>query len=630
MAGVEYPKPTVGEIIALSEVMRAEWQEYHDRVRAHRTGRFHLRVGAEKDTRNLQHETRIFSNTTNREIIDTVAIQTANDPKVRINPTGSTRKAVDRAVKQERASNQFMPAFERQAKRSIRRRFVDNQHSGGLGVYEVYLRRSKAYEDLAKLKVEPVYDVDTGMEDAERTAKALLAAQDESLVGAQLPIGIRSPDPLACYWEEDDDGLCRVLILENKPKRTVFGERVERERKKGEILEGTPGWPTWSDMEGVRETCQTIRYYDRRWMAYVVEEKEEYIEEHGLPGVPIFYAEGIVTGSPNRSEMWQGVTWGIDDLERYFDDLLTQSADDAKRYRPTAVIETPPGGSRMVDAGDPEQKPAVLHPDPENVIQLNPGQKPSDLWSGVRPADLSPMISLVQAIMSRSSLNPVATGTSIGADPAGYTINTLINASQKRYEILLDNEARCWGQVVDFVRLLIRDTIKQKVYFAVPMQDPLKGGTEWLALGPEDVDETPAVVAIDAIGDQNRIATRQSLMQAMGLRVISKDRVQREGFGIDDPPVENFQMAKEDMELQMVPFSFQEALRIVYGQRTPIGQGAEAAMGGGPESGTPYQAQGDGAGGGQPAPMEAPTVGTATSALAGQGNGVGAMAGVTQ
>lgn len=615
----QYPKPDAGQITELTEWLSNDWQRYLDAVETHRSNRYHNDTTNEKEARHLKSTGRFYSNTSNREIVDTVAIQTGNPPRFKIEAAGATKKAKDRADKQTRWSNALFEAFERQSgRKGLRRRFIDNQHSCGLGVYEFYLKSGTVYDHIDRLlESEMQYDEETGEEDPKATAEAV----DEKLRGV-LPFGLRVIDPLSVRWEEDDEGICRAVIIEEKPRRLVFEERIKRQKEKAPE-EGIPGWPEHQAREGTNDVVKTIRYYDRVYMGYIVDGEAEYIEPHGLPGVPIFYATSILTGSPNRSEAWQGVTWGIDELVTYLDDMLTQAIDDAKRYRPRPVVTTPEKG---VPAQGEGNKPQVLRlSDPDEILQLGPGQQVADLWSGVRPDNLEPMIELTISLIQRSSLNPIATGTSIGADPAGYTVNTLISASQKRYECALDSEAVCNGEVNDFARLTIRDAIKEKVYQSVPMADTEKGGTEWLGLGPDDIDETPSVCTIDAIGDQNRIATRQSLMQARESGVISTERVQQEGFGIDDARLENFQIAREQMQQQMPPFAFQEALRRVYGARSPLG-GAQAQQqpGVAPTNGV--------GGGGVPAQTQAPSVGGALSAasqLGGQGNGVTAQAGVT-
>jgi hypothetical protein len=308
--------------------------------------------------------------------------------------------------------------------------------------------------------------------------------------------------------------------------------------------------------------------------------------------------------------------------------------------RPKPVIQSPPSASRATS--DPTGKPRTLDLSGDAVPYLDPGQVIVDAFEHLRPQGNHEMVSSILGLYQRSGLNPIASGESPGADPAGYTVNSLTQAAQSQYEILLDNFARTLGNIVDFARLVIRDTIKEKVYLSVPMADAKQGGTEWLALGPEDVDETPSVVVIDPLSDANRISVRQSLEQGNKEGFVSHRRVQSDGYGIDDPDAEDDDIAVDSAMADLLEMAKEEAKSRIYGRQQPQQPSGLVDQNGNPLPPSGQQPTQNGA---QPAQPQPPSVGgqmaaasqgfpkpgpapqSAVSAQAGQARGLAATGG---
>lgn len=217
-------------------------------------------------------------------------------------------------------------------------------------------------------------------------------------------------------------------------------------------------------------------------------------------------------------------------------------------------------------------------------------------------------------LWERSGLNPVAQGQSPGADPAGYTVNTLIGAAQANYEGPLDNEATTFSRMAHFIRQLISKTFGEKVY--LPASVAGRGGrAEWLALGPEQVDDSPVIVTTDPLSDANRLALRQSLTQAWKDGLIARSKVQREGFNVDDPEAMDDEIIEDTAIEKLVGLLIDNTLlevRMDLAQTLPpAGAPAPGAPGGPGGPGGPGQPGADV--GAVPAPANPPTVGSVGS-----------------
>lgn len=541
-ADLKYPKPESGDIQDLYVSMQAEWAPFHDLVNRNQEVRYQRDETPAKWQRNLERDGRIRSRLTHNEILRVVSNQTRNPYRVDVPPAGTDADSVARAKKQTRWCNALLPAFERRAGKPLRRPFVDAQNADGIVAWEFAL--TDAYDRLDLEYREIAEEKDGQVITRKERDSEYVKRTEKEIMSAGLPFSLRMIEARALYWREDDDGVCKAIVAEQKPYEQVFSKLVDRlSADRIRELElpkpGNRGWPisatTDSFANDAQGTVECLRYYDRRWYVYMVGGiVVDGPREHGLPGVPIFPCRGIVTSSPNLTEQMQGITWGMADIELALNDMLTLGVDVSYTYsRPHPAVETALGGEIVTDPAT--KKPIKLDlSDPRKIPQLNPGQKVVDAFQNFEPRLNETVLSTLLNIWQRNGMNPVAQGVSPGADPAGYTVNTMIGASLSHYEICLDNEARTWEQVCDFARKVVRDTIEERVFLSAPMEDKREGGVEWLGMGPDDVDETPCVVTIDPMSDQNRLAERQSLEGAWAKGIIPRSIVQQRGYGAED------------------------------------------------------------------------------------------------
>lgn len=632
-----FPEPDVGDIIAKYAGLKTDWNATHSLVELARDNFYQRTDTPEKWKRDLEDGRRIYSRLSLNEIFRVVANQCRNAPRFNVPIAETGKGGPERSKQQTRWANSLITGLERSAREALRRKLVDSQLSTGRGI--LWLFPNEAYENV---EFDYRVDADGNME----TEKEYLERTEKALIGAGLPWGARVIDP-TCYFPEagigGDDYVC---IVENKPYRQVYHRAVSKHGRayvQDELRlprPGLGGWPTStqglllqdqaihvgaayanSTANGVVE-C--ITYYDRLWYAYIV--GGHCIDGprlHGHNRIPIFELKCLITSSPNRVEECMGITQGMLHIERAIDDLLTLAVDTAYRFStPKLVVETAVDGRLALGA---DRQPKTYNfSDPKRVEQLLPGQSVRDVTKDFTPVLQTEILGLLQAQWQRSGLNPIAQGQSPGADPAGYTVNTLQSAALSPYEGPADNEARFWEEVVDFVRADIRGRVKERVYLDVPMDDR-RGGTEWLGLGPDDVDQTPSVCTIDPLSDQQRMAMAQWLMSGNQAGYVTRERVQRTGFGIEDTLAEDHLLAVEELMKRLAAVAQDEAIMEVKGPEEQVLPGGPEAMAAAASpQGVPPLPPGQG-----PAPPEAPSVGAAPAQASqmltaqGQVNGAG-------
>lgn len=537
-----YPKPSEADIQEVADRLYTTFREKRDEIVKTREVRYMRDDTPPKWKKGLANGTRYHAGLINNELRRVVAIITGNLPDVHIQPAGPGSKAKERADKQTQWANAVLPQMEREHGQLLRP-FGDGLGEAGYAAFEVYF--TGTYDDL---------DTEKRLGETPgqyRNRMHLQAVQ----VGS--PIGVRVPDPLSLYFEPYTDDPEIVVIRERKSRRHVVGwarangidtKKIESldKRKKGPISflaqavgEAHDSYQQNGDM------VDTIRYYDHCWMAYAVDGHVLQVEKHGFPRLPVIISDGMITSSGALHERLQAVVTGMVEDERVVNDLMTLTLDNAYRFsKPkTAIISKDAnaspqrnrqGGTMRIDLTADSGAPV-----------LPPGYEVQDITAQHRPYETSPVIGQIMANFQRKGLNPIQQGESPGADPAGYTVNTLITTAQRMYDVLPECVARSWGRVIDLIRLTIRDSEHlqgQEVFMSNMLSE--KGG-QWLPLGKNDVTDVPSQCVIDPLNDQNRMAKIQVLKDGVQLGAIAMRRLQKEGYKVQDVGEEDRQIIRD-------------------------------------------------------------------------------------
>lgn len=617
----DYPKPDLEFLTEEHERLKAEWQPFHDLIRAQRVGRFLKDKIPEKWSRQLEigEDQYVRSRLAHNMILRITALATQNPPRYAVKPSGDKDADEARAKKQAQWLNGLWPSIERA--RAKRRELIDNQCGDGLGILEIY-RTGK-------------YDSITTDEYEDESAPAYKKRMRSQWQRAGDPYAIRRVDPLSSVFDEDldeDDPTCTWFIeevvslpaLNRKLRGTMSAE--EHEKWRNHELRKRSGSPTGGTFSP-GETATCVRYYDRRWTAYMVDGyMVEEPQEHGLGFVPIVVYEGMTTGSPDRTERYQGVFWGMFDLEQAVNWLTTLDVDNAfVLSKPKLVVTTPLNASEQSRLIQPNALPASAPVDFSGgkAPRLRPGEQIQNLTENFRGHDTGPVVARIMQLIQVSGLNPVAQGESPGSDPAGYAINALQSAAQSNYEVILDNASRGDSQLGNKLRAIIKRELRQPWYLSsLSRRGGRKGGQAWLALEPDDVDDVNCTSVIDPLGAVNRMAIQQALRQGNKEGFVARWRVQ-EAYGVEDYDMEDDDIAEDALDSELlrmaIEFTKSAILQVEQGQNPELGlvdaQGNPLGPSGGPGGQEPQQT----ANGAQPAPISPPSVGGPAAAASAGG-----------
>jgi hypothetical protein len=538
----KYPKPDKGDIDNAQSTLETAFSSFWDQINRSRDLRYQRDMTPEKWRRHLEEDRRVRTRLGHNELLRVAAMLTRNPYKVHCPASGNDDDSLKRRDKQERWLNRFFPSMERRAGRRLRRIAVDNQIADGLGCWELYW--TGAY-DKSKLNLDYLeFPAADGQPPRKESAHAFLKRTEKELIEAGSPIGLRTVDPLSVVIDRDDEGVCKAIITEMKPYRQVYDDARQRlgADKVGQLSLPTPGTLGWPMAQTAAQDGRnnaagdvlTIRYYDRRWYSYIV--GGTVVDEpapHGWGRCPIFPMPGIITGSPNLTEEWQGILWGMDDLELSLNDMLTFALDTTFTFnRPHLYVYTEKDGQTMKRNGE---NVTLDVSNPRKMRQLNPGQEIRDAFAGIKPNIDPALQEFMLNLWQRNGRNPIAQGASPGADPSGYLANSLMSAADDLYGICLENEADVAGEILDTVRYGISNTLEERAYLSAKGPKGSSGTMEWLGLGPDDIDQIPCDVEIDPSSEQNRMAIIQSLTNGWKDGVVPKRIVQERGYGADAP-----------------------------------------------------------------------------------------------
>lgn len=626
----EYPEPDAQDILEIFDELQEQWHDWRhgssvaigdaDDARRVATGmpgvlrirdmRYHRDTMPKAWFDRLNVPYRYRTHLTANEMARTVALATRNIPRVTVPASSDDARDATAADKERRAMQALIPALERQAERPLIRQVADGLFEGGMAFFELFLRG--VYDDL-DLDQREDEDDDAYMK---RTDEAMLAASKRD----GLPIGVRVPDPVSVYPDFDDEGLCEVLIVEDRPYRRVWN-RLHRKLgfdKLTELRLPKPGKGVTIPHDyrvgaagGTDVRC--IRYYNRYWYVYLVGDRIVEMRPHGFPRIPVIVAFGDVTSSSVIAEAIQGVVGGMVEQEQAINDYITTKLDIAHTYgRPKPVIE------RTIDAPGDTPPATVDLSKPNVATRLMRGESVKDAYQSFNDRMSDPLLGSMLSIRGGSGINPISAGESPGADPSGFAINSLQAANQMRYEILLDNLARAIGMFLDLIRMSVKDgVIADRLFIPV---ETARGEFDYIGLGPEDISDMPCQVVIDPMNDVNRLAIQGSLINANKSGYLPRRIVQEQGFGAENARAWDNEIAEDMADVQLMGMAFEEAKMRIYG----AGQGVPSGLV--DKNGNPISSQdrpnpgGGGAGqpsaedGSEPAPPRGSSVGREVAA----------------
>ena len=599
-----WPKPNLNDITALHEQMRSDFTWFHwgkpgpdddgesntswgfpgiDGIRKLRYGQDSLPREIKRRLHNRSMHLR--TGFTHQELINVVSSIMQNPPLVTVAATGPDPEDRDRALHQQIFATSVLDAYEEHARVPIYRQMLDNMAESGLVGVEFY-------ETPERFDLDP----EDGLDEFRRA----------------LPCAIRVVDPRSLYYDFSDPSNPVVIIAERKPRRHIFESRAKQisgtsdERDPGPFTVGVPEDTGEFYTYDTDSEIETIRYYDRRWFGYVVNGQLKIMEEHAFPDIPVLIGWGVSTGSSNISERHIGVSPFYATIERALNMYLTSTLDQRLTYNTPKMI-----GVRKHAGGTPEALTIKLSTEDDDFTILPYGVEPFDLGDKMRVAHDYQLTGVMQGLVQRQQMNPVATGQSPGADPAGYTVNSLQRGSQIPYGSLYENFATLYSQIVNMTLRYVKHNDETfSLLVDSPDDDDM---VEWLDLTADDITGIKAKVSIDEVAPQNRVATAAHYKDGMAAGLVPKHVVMEKGYGSRDWRRWDRQIRKDRAADGVMPFVQQEVLRLAMPELAAAlaNQQAGGEAGGLGQEPTENSAPETG---GSPAPLQPPQGGGAGAA----------------
>jgi hypothetical protein len=557
------PRPTEADILALKDWLLEAWRPLHEgttvnREKSRYTGlqglrklRYGLDETPEKLYNRLSNDVRVRTMQSHRLIFTVRSLLSRNPMNVRIPAASSKQSDIEAARKETRFWQEAEAAFERAGLFSPFQESDDGQCEA-FGGFEIFL--TEAYDDI---------EFEQGDDEEDRDYDTRI---DGEIREAGFPIGIRALDPLSTLLDPTDDGegLNTAIIVEKKRRRPYL-ERLRKRRSKlateddyadlaGQF--GASGFDDSTSSPSAEVEC--IRYWDGTWYAELAEGRFAYGPvRHRLPGIPIIPAWGFVTSARDLGQKFQGVAYALQHVEPIANDVMTQRVDASLTYnRPQPVA------SAASDAPEPDDDQLVIDLAGPELKLLPRGYQLDDANRYFREAQMDPSIGLLLGLGASQAINPVVGGEAPGADTSGFSLNLMTSNAIGPYMVLIRNKQRMWGKSVDFMRKMIKKTIREKV--AIPTEGRSDEGdtyVEYLILGPNDVTDVPARVRLDPLSDAERVARSKWYGQGRGEGLVPDRVVQEEGYGAENADDWNDEIVRDEARRRLRAWEVDQALR---------------------------------------------------------------------
>lgn len=546
----KYPEPELQDILAIRDRLRTRFSNKHDEIRRIREQRYLHDSLSAKMQEKMRYGDRYHSGLTFNEIRLVAGLLTTNRPEFEVLPSGAGENAAARADQQTRWGNEWLPAMEREF---------------GAIYYPAADALAEANYCALHLYITGNYDgVDSDLDKREgESAAHYRQRQQRLLVQIGAPIGLTVPDPLATLYDSDEH---IVVFDERKSRRQVYrwiadnlGAEAAEEWRNPRI--GTAGANAQDGALNDTDSLECLTYYDDRWLAYVVGGKlVREPEEHGFARNPVVILEGYVSGSRVLEERLAGMVYGQLDDELFINRYLTAHWDITQRTQ-VPLIMYQATDARAREFVDARGEPLNIGMEAGTIIPA--GYQIVDATKDFRPRDIDPILGILDANFRRKGLNPVAQGEAPSANPSGFALSFIAGHAERPYEVLAESLARGFGEAYDIIRTAIRDhpDITAPWYLSAVVKDSKKGGTEWLRLGKDDIDETPARVSIDASSASSLAARVQVLDNGVQRGHVPRRLLQTKGYKLPDPSAADAEIRMDRWELKTEQLAQEQALR---------------------------------------------------------------------
>lgn len=506
-----------------------------------------------------------------------LAILTAVYPKWIFHPAGLSESAGLLASKLATWSRSLWLGIEDAIGLPIIRLFVDQQLASGGAFFKVHPRLDRWGNLPLQIPDESDREYQTNLRDWKMR---------------HLPFDITVPEYRNCYYDLTVDGI--TCLIEHKritahDAASEFGGHYNTQKKQL-ILPIEIGNPNYGVDEFEPETVtrdltinaeRELDYYEYwkrgEYCVYMIDNhviRVDYLDPD-MP-IPYFLALGEVTSSPDPGRM--GLPLMYNAFETFMRKLGLMGMEYAFLYKH--------GFARMFRTRKRPSTPATeepLLPDQEEeeelIGELIEGEIGEDM-KYITPANVSALFADAKNEIDKEiqnvALADVLTGRLPPAGTTGYLMSQLAAAAVSKYIPILHQCARA----IRLATLYMIDTIdrefESEVVVAVQQNEKSEGA--WVSYRPKESKGSRNLeVQINAPLPSDQIQKTQWLMQGHATGYLSKERVQREGFLIEQPELENQKVLLDKFDEFYMPIAMMKALRRA-GQVDELLQAAQSGL----------------------------------------------------
>lgn len=320
---------------------------------------------------------------------------------------------------------------------------------------------------------------------------------------------------------------------------------------------------------------------------YMLDDKPIHFERMDVDDrIPYFIAKGVTTSGDNPGQIAQPLFYDIFELilllvayqmrEFAYVDLIT-----LPKFVKTLGPDSQRGGR-----GDKTKRPNRAKEEDRvgAIIYLKPGEKLELMQINERSKLLSRVILALQAEIARPGVGQLLSGDMPASGTTGYLVAQLLDAHASKFKLLKDNFERTMRTMTLYILDGIDKRMESEVY--VPIQKPESQRSAFAVYRPGQAKGNRNLsVTIKSAMPNNDIATAQWLMSAYLNGLISMETVQRLGFKIDNPALENDKIRLERFTRYTEMLQMVEAMERL-GQRDALAKAAR--MGQLPEALQPF------------------------------------------
>jgi hypothetical protein len=301
-----------------------------------------------------------------------------------------------------------------------------------------------------------------------------------------------------------------------------------------------------SEEEGQKypETLELIEHWSDRYVSYMVHagKHSKLVRqiEHGYPGVPYFFAPGILHNYMNDRKVGYSVASNKLDMTRFQSFLATAMLNMAvmQAAMPIARKEAVPAESMEGQDRDPAKAPSYDIPY-ASVVTMGTEDDMKQVEHPGIPNGLQEMYGMVSGWLASASmsakLGPIGAGDLAGA---GFAIQSYLAEAKLQLHPFVYNIEQCLMQETYFVMELIQTKVKETIWVRRSLAPGAVATPEaqWIGMGPDDMQQAVGIRwTLDPEPATSKIVESRWVIELVNAGLLSEDQAMAHlGFNPDE------------------------------------------------------------------------------------------------